>query len=64
MSAQNQKNQLLVINPRHLGRYGITFILLIYTAVASFPFFWTVANSFRPGPISGQTIMAVSLKTG
>ncbi len=50
MSAQKQRNQLLVINPRHFGRYGITFILLIYTAVASFPFFWTVANSFRPAP--------------
>jgi multiple sugar transport system permease protein/raffinose/stachyose/melibiose transport system permease protein len=50
MSAQRQKNQLLAINPRHLGRYGITFILLIYTAIASFPFFWTVANSFRPAP--------------
>ncbi len=50
MSTQEQRNQLPFINPRHLGRYGVTFILLIYTAVVSFPFFWTVANSFRPAP--------------
>jgi multiple sugar transport system permease protein/raffinose/stachyose/melibiose transport system permease protein len=50
MSAQEQKSQSFVINPRHLGRYGVTAILLIYTAIVTFPFFWTVANSFRPGP--------------
>jgi multiple sugar transport system permease protein/raffinose/stachyose/melibiose transport system permease protein len=50
MTGKEQRNQLLFIDPRHLGRYGVTFILLIYTAIVSFPFFWTVANSFRPGP--------------
>jgi len=50
MSAQEQKSRLLFIDPRRLGRYGMTFILLTYTAVISFPFFWTVANSFRPAP--------------
>lgn len=50
MTAHSQKNQLLLIDPRRLRRYGVTFILLIYTGIVSFPFFWTVANSFRPTP--------------
>jgi ABC-type glycerol-3-phosphate transport system permease component len=50
MSVHQPKDQVSFINPRHLSRYTVTFILLIYTAVVSFPFFWTVANSFRPGP--------------
>jgi ABC-type glycerol-3-phosphate transport system permease component len=50
MTAHRQKNQLLLVDPRRLGRYGMTFILLVYTGIVSFPFFWTVANSFRPTP--------------
>ncbi len=28
----------------------ITLLLMAYTAAVTFPFFWTVANSLRPGP--------------
>jgi multiple sugar transport system permease protein/raffinose/stachyose/melibiose transport system permease protein len=50
MATTQQTRALLSIPPRRLGRYTVTFFLLIYTGVVSFPFFWMVSNSFRPGP--------------
>jgi multiple sugar transport system permease protein/raffinose/stachyose/melibiose transport system permease protein len=50
MSSQQKPKHFLSIPPRRWRQYAITFLLLIYTTVFSFPFFWAVANSFRPGP--------------
>ncbi len=50
MSTDQKQSNFLSIPPQRWGRYAITLVLLIYTAVFSFPFFWAVANSLRPGP--------------
>lgn len=49
MTIPRQKKHLLSIPPARWGRYGVTLLLLLYTTIISFPFFWTVANSLRPG---------------
>lgn len=46
MTVQHQTGSQF-FNSRRLGVYLVTFILMIYTAAISFPFFWTAANSLR-----------------
>jgi len=50
MSVMRQTKTFFSVSPRNLGRYTVTFFLLIYSGVVSFPFFWMVSNSFRLGP--------------
>ena len=49
MRTMQQTQALFSVNPKHAGRYIVTFFLLSYSGVVSFPFFWMVSNSFRMG---------------
>ncbi len=49
MTVQKQTDSFSWFNSRRINVYLITLILLLYTMVISFPFFWMTANSFRTG---------------